>query len=290
MSDFISEIHGDRGDTPDEGPLIFPGPFSPPPPVPLNTRLTIDSLTNGRPDGTLDGASVVAVVNATPDGQIMFWASRIPDTSRSHVAPFVQTSPNSYTLIMAHPGLWYVWATDLDGVSAEEAAVVVNQSNDTPLNEIGEMLGTILWQNRRGIEAYLHQQYPSETLKQVISNGMETDVTDWPSIVVERPVMRQSYQFFPYGLIIEFSVTIRCIVVFQEEQEQGRLASRFADAVTTVLNEPAYNVMVLPSGLPIALALATTTDVQQSMAGGNKMADVGIVSWSASASTEDNGF
>lgn len=234
-----------------------------------------------------DGLRALVTLNGTVVGTLHFWASRTPDVAQATQVPYVVVG-SQYYVTLDHPSLWYLWAKDDNGYTASPAAVWIGISDHREANEIGERVRDILRDNRLGLEAALRQWYASATLKQV-EYGFPGEILEFPSIVVLNPRYREPYRFFPYGRESTFTFTLAFMLAHADEQSQLAAAVEFARAGMLILNQPAYETLILPSGLEVNFCQAEEGECTEIDLGEMGFYSAGTLLWSGNALRQDTG-
>lgn len=248
----------------------------------MASGLIIASVANGQ-----DGKSFVITLNGVAVGQLSFWLNRVP--SATGAVPASYTGSNSYTVAVPYPALWYVWAADGNGLTEEPVAVEVGPTDGQDLSDLGKALRDLLWDNKLGLEIPLRHRDPNWTLKQVVF-GSGYDLEDYPSILVMRPVRRSEYIAAPYVRQHTFSVMIACVMLREDEQSDLPSMSEWMAMVDTVLSQPAYDHIVLPSGMIVDFGYIRQSQVTEEVVGdGQKFVCIGTLEWGGVGDTVDSG-
>src|ERR1700734_514278 len=111
----------------------------------MPTAIIVDSVEDSE-----DGTTAIVTTSGIPNGPIGFWVARVNVLATASIASF--TGANPYIITLPHPGLWYIWPFDNDGVSNTPVAVYIDE-----LNAVGRYIQKILQSEVIGINSALRK-------------------------------------------------------------------------------------------------------------------------------------
>ena len=170
-----------------------------------------------------------------------------------------------------------MWAGDDNGYITEPEAVFVGTDSKLFLGNVGRKLQSILNSNKKGLNVILQKSYPSMAVREVVY-GTSADISDWPSICIRDGRARSEWLFLPFGLRINVSFTIQCIVVHEEEKTQADLVADFAQTVSNILQSPHYQEFSLDDGVQVQFGMISDIGVDDMQVGGKRAAS-GTMQW-----------
>lgn len=247
----------------------------------MSNGVSIVSAANG-----LDGYSASVVISGTPSGPLSFWASRTPDVSNSLLC--THTGSNPYAISVPHPSLWYIWAKDDNGFTATPGAVWVGESDGIDLDEIGYAIRDVFLHNKTGLEAILRQDFPNITIKQIVY-GSPILIEGFPSILVHRPRVSEQWVAFPWVKQHQYAFDIAFMLVHGDPQIRIQTVTRWTRAGMFIINQPAYETLVLPSGLVVNFCQASEGNSDEVDLGDVGFGVIGSLVWSGLALKQDTG-
>lgn len=251
--------------------------------------LAIEAAAN-----THTGLSASVVLSGSPSGPLSFWISRVPDSAEAIPSPFTGAGP--FIVTVPHPELWYFWAKDNDGFSADTdengdpayKAAFCDVSGNPEANEIGHYLSDILWRNKQGIEAILRGEYSLATLKRV-SYGFPGEIPDFPALCVCNP--RWSWEDFAAPAVKNYTFTFDVAALVEHADEESKLsfATKLAEAAGKILSQPYYRQKKLASGRSYYLAGTHEGNAQDIVIDEDKFGTAASVIWTGQMLIQDTG-
>lgn len=218
------------------------------------------------------------------NGSITFYASRIPDVTKSVAVPFTGSN-TPYRVLMPHKGIWYVWAHDNDGYSPTPVAVLTHTPD---VDEVGIFVQNVLIANKSILDKAIQSWYPGVTVQQIVY-GNSGELVGFPSILIYRPRIEERYIAFPYTKELRFHYTIAFMLLKQDEQSELQTAVRFARVGMQIFNQPAYETIVLPDGLTLNFCQSTEGVDDVINLGNLGFISTGTIDWSGIAVITDGG-
>jgi len=253
----------------------------------MATLVAWNSLINDK-----NGMTATYSLSGVIAGSLDFQASRLPDRSNAFdLVPTNEASStdgtsglvtNTGTLPFPNPGLWYVWFSESGNTSEDTEAVWVRASDDLDLDEIGTTVRDILWDNRRGIEKACWELYPDLTLK-TVTFGFDSAVKEFPAIIVSQPKVREEYFATGFVKVHYYTLYINAVLVHEDEATEVPTVDRLIRAAMDILNNPYYEQLTLPSGLPVYRCQAVSGASTESDLGGSRYAAIGSIIWTCEA-------
>jgi len=242
------------------------------------TILTLenDPLVNGRLRLTIDGV---------PSGTLTLAVSRTPDgVSEVIILPTVASGGYYYATPPPAP-MYYVWLQDGGVRGADHAAVWLYNASVTA--GIGKKLRDVLIANKKGVEALMQVAQPGVTVKQIVY-GHQTDVTEFPAILITNGRVRPSY--FGIGFLSQYEhfFEIECIVVSEGERSLTEMTSRMGEATWRILRSPFYDSFIVDT-IEVNLGAVGDVSYTESRTEGGRLTSYAMLSWSGNTAGVDAG-
>ena len=247
----------------------------------MSTGFVIKSVANPK-----TGSALSIVLDGTPTGTLTFFAGRTPNFALA--SPAAATSAAGiYTVSVPHPSLWYIWASDTNGVVDAPGCGWAGLSDNPDLDLIGQFLTQTLRDNQPALNIALASYLPGLSLKQIVYGG-GTGVTDFPCIMVVKPHEDPEWAAMPFVRRISFRFEIMLTILHQDKAPMLPAMSRFLARVMEILNQPAYEGPTLESGTALAFCQCQDGEGDEVQYDDNKFAAVGSLVWSGSAMLQDS--
>lgn len=215
----------------------------------------IVSVTNCQDAMHADVVLTGTIVGGTPT----FYVASVPEAVPV-LAPSFLLPTGVYRVVMATPGLWYVWVQDSQGRSANPSAVWVGLSDILDVNLTGMALAEILTRHKAGLEAQARETFfPKCTIK-FIGYGTARNITDYPAILVTKPRFNSQWVAAPMVRQITYRFDILIFVLHNSPDNWLSVATNLANAVNHILDLPEYDALRLSSGTPLAFCQSSEGD------------------------------
>ncbi len=253
-----------------------------------------NTLPGGDP-GSGIGRNAMVRVTGAPVTSISFKASRTPAYADAAGIDFVDSvvaliGGSVWFLTLPDVGGWYVWVIDGANACAESAAVWIGASVIQDLLEVGEKLRDTLLANEKLLNAAMAAcpvygtdgSSGAATLKQVqIISAL--GLTEFPSIAIDELKYVSEFAFLPWGKEFTYTCRLSFVIAHSDEQVAGNTAAQFMRAGVAILGQPAYETLVLPSGLVVNFGQCASGFVSESVYTEVGFVAVATASWSGKA-------
>lgn len=247
----------------------------------MSTGFLIKTTANPK-----DGVHLSVTLDGTPSGSVTFSICRTPDFSKATAAAATLTA-GVYAVATPHPALWYVWATDGIGTVDAPGCAWVGLSDYPDLDLCGQKLADILTANQAALNVALQTYFQDATIKHIVY-GSASAITDFPAILVTKPVLKPHYVAMPYVREIVYQLEVIFTILHQDKAPMLTAASRFVSRIVEILNQPAYEGIVLDSGTPLAFCQCEEGEADETQYDENKYAAVGSLVWTGKALLQDS--
>lgn len=247
----------------------------------MSTGFLIKSVVNPK-----DGIHLAVTLDGQPQGAPTFAVCRTPVLGSAAAAP-ATLAAGVWSVAVPHPSLWYVWATDSGGTTAPDCAWA-GLSDNPELDLCGQKIADILTANRPALDAALQSTLQGATVKQVVYGGAAA-INSFPSVLVTKPVETDEYTAMPWVRQKTYRLEIMFTIMHQDAAPLLGAATRFLARVMEILNQPAYEGLLLESGTRLAFCQCQEGEADEQQLDDNKWASVGSLVWSGQALLQDAG-
>jgi hypothetical protein len=188
---------------------------------------------------------------------------------------------------VSHPSLWYVWGRDSSG-TGDPAACYVGLSDNPDLDLCGQKLQEILTANRPALDIALQSFFGADASVKQIVYGTAAAITKFPSILITKPVEQATYVFMPYGREYTYRLEIMFTILHQDPAPMLRSAARFMGRIMEILNQPAYEGLILESGTPLSFCQTKEGEADEMQVSENQWTAVGSCIWQGESQMQDS--
>lgn len=240
-----------------------------------------------------NGRTVDVRLDREPVGQVAFHASRVPDGPGIPMN-WTDLGGNRYRLANPFPApedsapeLVYITAVDAEGPSVYrdgdgylcgQAAAWIGRTREDELTDVMKQLRRRIEDNRAGIEARLRAIEPNITVKQIIW-GMGEKLETYPAIEINQVGLSEPYEGTNRFRIAQVRAEIFGYIVHQVPTVEAELITAFGRAVQKILNQEAYEQMVLLGGQVLAACQARDLGFDNNIWNGTRFVSSFNLTW-----------